>query len=165
MKRSAPNRTASCTAAALKRNWPVPVLVILADHLTKRLARGLTAPSVLIPGILGLHLTRNTGVAFSLFRDIPVVPVVISCALILLFPLIFLKLKPRGAEAFGLALMFGGAAANLTERLLYGWVTDMLELLFVAFPVFNVADICLTAGCAITALTLLFPAKKENENG
>lgn len=161
MKRSVSDQIRS----GLKKVWAVPLLVILADHLTKRLAHGLTAPVALIPGVLGLRLTRNTGVAFSLFRDIPAVPTVISCVLILLFPLLFRKLKPRGAEAFGLALMFGGAAANLTERLINGWVTDLLEFLFISFPVFNLADVCLTAGCAVTALSLLLSAKKENDNG
>ena len=148
----------------MKKLWPVPLLVFLADLVTKRIALGLTEPKVLIPGVLGLRLARNTGAAFSLFRDTPVITIVISCLLILLFPVLFIKLKPEGTEAFGLSLMFGGAAANLAERLVHGWVTDMVEFLFVSFPVFNIADICLTVGCAMAAVGLLLPTGKGKDN-
>ena len=56
----------------------------------------------------------------------------------------------------GLMLMLGGALGNLADRLLTGTVTDMIELLFVRFAVFNVADACLTAGCALMIVSLLF---------
>ena len=56
----------------------------------------------------------------------------------------------------GLMLMAGGAAGNMTDRFLRGYVTDMIEPLFVRFPVFNLADTAITVGCALTALWLVF---------
>ena len=52
--------------------------------------------------------------------------------------------------------MAGGAAGNMLDRLIRGFVPDMIETLFVSFPVFNVADSCLTVGCALMMISLLF---------
>ena len=52
--------------------------------------------------------------------------------------------------------MAGGAAGNMFDRLIRGYVPDMIETLFVNFPVFNIADACLTVGCALVMISLLF---------
>ena len=147
----------------MKKSLLPVLLVILADHGTKRLAEGLTAPVPLLPGVLGLRYARNTGVAFSLLSDTPVLSIALSAVLILLFPLFRKWLKPARLASAGLSLMLGGAVANLAERLAHGYVTDMVELLFVRFPVFNLADACLTVGCALTVLGLLWPAEKKEK--
>ena len=65
----------------------------------------------------------------------------------------------------GLALMAGGAAGNMFDRLIRGFVPDMIELRFISFPVFNIADSCLTAGCALVMISLLFrPADWQTQN-
>ena len=60
-------------------------------------------------------------------------------------------------------LMLGGAASNLVDRLLLGYVTDMIELLFCSFAIFNVADICLTVGCGLMIFSLLFRPQEWRE--
>jgi signal peptidase II len=59
----------------------------------------------------------------------------------------------------GLALMAGGAAGNMADRLITGYVPDMIETLFVRFPIFNLADSCLTIGCVMLIISLLFRQK------
>ena len=66
-----------------KFGW-IALLVIAADQVTKRLALSLQAPVTLIPGILGLRLTRNTGVAFSLLSGVPWLVTVLSAAVLVL---------------------------------------------------------------------------------
>jgi signal peptidase II len=56
----------------------------------------------------------------------------------------------------GLALMAGGAAGNMFDRLIRGYVPDMIETRFISFPVFNVADSCLVIGCILLIISLLF---------
>ena len=70
--------------------------------------------------------------------------------------LLFLRKKriPR-LPFIGLMLMLGGAAGNMADRLITGFVPDMIELLFVRFAVFNPADAALTVGCALIVLHLL----------
>ena len=52
-------------------------------------------------------------------------------------------------------LMLGGALGNAADRLLLGYVPDMIELLFVRFAVFNAADAALTIGCGMMLISLL----------
>ena len=60
----------------------------------------------------------------------------------------------------GLMLMLGGAAGNMADRFLTGYVPDMIELLFVRFAIFNVADACLCVGCGLVILSQLLPPRK-----
>jgi signal peptidase II len=43
----------------------------------------------------------------------------------------------------------------MADRFATGFVPDMIELLFVRFAIFNVADSFLCIGCALTAVSLL----------
>ena len=53
-------------------------------------------------------------------------------------------------------LMLGGALGNLIDRVFLGYVVDMFEILLFRFAIFNVADMALTVGSALLAVTLLF---------
>ena len=61
-------------------------------------------------------------------------------------------------------LAMGGALSNGIDRAVYGYVTDMLELEFMRFAVFNVAD-CFICVCAVLymALTLFKKSPEEKE--
>ena len=137
--------------------WLIPALAVAADRVAKELAVGLPAQGVtLIPGVLGLRWAENRGIAFSLFSGRPVLLGVLSLALLLLAGRL-LRGRVRGAlPRAGLLLMLGGALGNLPDRLFRGYVPDMIETLFIPFPIFNVADACLTVGCALVLFSLLF---------
>ena len=47
----------------------------------------------------------------------------------------------------------------MADRLITGYVPDMIETLFVRFPIFNLADSCLTIGCVMLIISLLFRPK------
>jgi len=53
-------------------------------------------------------------------------------------------------------LMLGGAVGNMIDRLFTGYVVDMIEVLFIDFAIFNVADAALTVGCLLMAWSLIF---------
>ena len=139
-----------------KRAFGIAAAVFLADRGTKLFwdripAEGMT----LIPGVIGLYPARNTGMAFSLGSGIPWLAGVLSLVMIgAAFFLLRGRELPPPAET-GLMMMLGGAAGNLADRFLLGYVPDMIELLFVRFAVFNVADACLVAGCGLGIVSLL----------
>ena len=56
-----------------------------------------------------------------------------------------------------LALVLGGAAGNLYDRVVHGAVTDFIEVYrgAWAFPAFNVADSAITVGAALLILDML----------
>ena len=120
----------------------------------------LGADRALIPGVLGLTRAENHGVAFGLLSGSPLFNLGVTSLLIAGLGFWLSRQTLTRFEAFAAGLMLGGALGNLMDRLLHGMVSDYLRLLFIQFPVFNLADICLTAGAALLMLQLLF-LKKE----
>ena len=139
-----------------KTFWIVAVIVLLADRITKELAPGIPEEGIpLIPGVIGLRYAENRGIAFSMLSGYPRLTGIISLGLIV-GGFIWLRRKEMAAFPLaGLALMAGGAAGNMLDRLIRGYVPDMIETLFVNFPVFNIADSCLTVGCVLMMVSLL----------
>ena len=140
--------------------------VVAADRATKYAVESLTAEGfrrVLIPGFAALVHSRNSGMAFGLFgggaaRWFPATLLVIAGCVVLL--LVWLLLAGRVGTALagaGLALLAGGAAGNLLDRLLHGAVTDFVELHAGSFywPAFNLADSAITIGAALLLLELV----------
>lgn len=126
-----------------------------------------TLPSlVLIPGVLGLHVTYNTGVAFSLLHNTPPF-VTLGLTFIILMALtgwllFYPKQQPILARLAVLLIVAGGLN-NWLDRLQDGKVTDYLELLFVSYPIFNVSDIAIVSGCCLLAICLLFSSSSTIE--
>lgn len=87
----------------------------------------------------------------------PIVAVVVCLAFMVYF-------RKQGDKiiAFALALIASGGIANLIDRIFLGFVTDMFD--FRVFPVFNVADIGVTCGCALCILWVLFLEGKKPNN-
>ena len=137
-----------------KFGW-ITLLVIAADQVTKRLALSLKTPVTLIPGILGLRLTRNTGVAFSLLSGTPWLVILLSSAILAGGGLLLRRYRLGALSRTGAMLIAGGALSNMISRIIEGSVIDMVEFLFVNFAVFNAADIALTVGCGLMILSLL----------
>ena len=134
--------------------------VFLADRLTKALSVRIPPEgTALIPGVLGLRQARNTGMAFSLLSGHPLLLGILSLAILAGAFLALRGRKLSGLARTALALMLGGALGNLADRLLTGYVPDMLEFLFVDFAVFNVADACLVTGCGLAVLDLFREGK------
>jgi len=137
------------------------LVVLVLDQLSKQWLG--QADRVLIPGVLKLTGVRNTGAAFGLFGGGPYALAVVTALLTLLVLLYIWRARPQGLFGLGLALILGGALGNLIDRLLLGHVIDFIELLFVRFAIFNVADIAVTGGCALCILGVL--TEKEARHG
>ena len=145
-----------------KFGWIVPAVVAL-DQLSKALARNLSAPITLLPGLLGLRYAENTGMAFSLLSGQTWLLGLLSAVLIVLGYLILRRYRLGKVARIAAWLMLGGALGNMIDRLLAGYVVDMIEFLFVDFAIFNIADAALTLGCALMAWSLLFRPQDWSE--
>jgi signal peptidase II len=136
--------------------WAVAAAVFIADRVTKILAPGIPENGVvLIPGVIGLRYAENRGIAFSLLSGAPWALGVVSLLMIAaaFFCLRGKKLQPLALT--GLMMMLGGAAGNMVDRFVHGFVPDMIEVLFVNFAIFNVADTFLCIGCGLVIISLL----------
>ena len=143
--------------------WAIVAIVLIADRITKELAPGIPAEGIeLIPGVIGLRYAENRGAAFSILSGAPRLLGVLSLAVIAGGYLWLRKKKIAALPLAGLALMAGGAAGNMFDRLIRGYVPDMIETLFMAFPVFNAADSCLVIGCMIVMISILTKGIEDN---
>lgn len=87
-------------------------------------------------------------------------------SLIALFVSVWLWREKRRDDAFGLALVLGGALGNIVDRIRFGYIVDFADLHFGEwrpFLVFNVADAAITIGVLLLLVRALLtrPAKKE----
>ncbi len=135
-------------------------LLVAADQLTKALTRALIplgAKVTLIPGVIGLTYVQNTGAAFSSFSGGTVVLAALSLAVsVLLTVAICRDWLKHPAGQWILAVLLAGAFGNLIDRALLGYVTDMIDTLFMTFAVYNLADICVVLGAIALAVYMLF---------
>ena len=137
--------------------WGIVIAVLIADRITKELAPGIPAEGItLIPGVIGLRYAENLGAAFSMLSGHPRLLGILSLAVIAGGFIWLRKKEIRPLPLTGLALMAGGAAGNMFDRLIRGYVPDMIETRFITFPVFNAADSCLVVGCILLIISLLF---------
>ena len=114
----------------------------------------------LIPGVIHLSHIRNAGVAFGLLqggRWAFLALLGVFCGLVI-WAIAKGKLAAPWEKWLGVLAM-AGALGNGIDRALYGYVVDMLEVEFISFPVFNLADCVINVSCVLFMLLTLF--KKE----
>jgi signal peptidase II len=144
----------------------LPILVIAVDQLTKAIVRAelpLHASVTLLPGFIDFTHVRNTGAAFGILNgaDFPfktVVIAVIATAALVGVGMYAASLAHHQLVArVGLALIIGGAAGNLLDRIIVGSVVDFVDVYWRTyhFWAFNVADSAITIGVAIMMLDML----------
>ena len=117
---------------------------------------------VIIPKLFELTYLQNTGAGFSIFegygKPFFAVLTVIAMAVMLWA---YIKAKRPGLQ-MSLALIFAGALGNFIDRMALGYVVDFFHFyIFVwSFPVFNIADICITLGFVFLVIDML---REEHE--
>lgn len=144
----------------------VVLAVVALDQAVKALVRQtleLHESVEVIPAWLNLTRVHNYGAAFGLMNaaDFPMKTVVLSLVAALALGALAwygatLPAGQRLARA-GLALIVGGAAGNLIDRLGSGYVVDFVDVHWRAwhFWAFNVADAAITVGVSLMILDLL----------
>jgi signal peptidase II len=100
---------------------------------------------------LSLNLAVNTGVAWGLFPGHPVLLLILRLCII---GGLFIYFREKWASFFPFVLIFAGAIGNVIDLICYRYVIDFIHCQFFgwSFPIFNIADSCITIG----ALFLLF---------
>ena len=136
-----------------------------ADQATKRLIEGQLEPYSSIPVLSGFNLVHiyNRGISFGLLSsDSPYAPYILAVfGLVISVGLAVWAFRSESLLQRGaLALIVGGAASNVLDRLDDGAVTDFLDFYIGAlhWPAFNLADVAIVCGVGLLLLESLFPA-------
>ena len=139
--------------------------VLVIDQITKYFAvRRLlgSAPIEVIPGIFDFSLVYNTGAAFGLLNDAggwQNTLFIIIALLVSVFLIVSMYRLNQGETqaAIAFALIFGGAAGNVIDRLRQGYVVDFIHWFYQDWhwPTFNVADAAISVGAVLLVLDVL----------
>ncbi|MBQ5331407.1 MAG: signal peptidase II [Oscillospiraceae bacterium] len=147
--------------------WCLCLVLALIDRGTKAAAERLIEPGsvneVIKIGdrrILWFTLHHNTGAAFSSFTGKTAMLSVVTVILLLIVAVYFHKNKKRLPETIAMAMIFGGGLGNLFDRIVYGQVTDFINLFPFDF-IFNFADICVVLGVIFLIIVYLFLDKDD----
>ena len=151
--------------------YGLSALVFALDRATKSLIEAHVSAfdvHTVIPGFFDIVHSQNRGVAFGLLNDSQspwrtiVLVVLAAAALILVAGMLWRGSHLDRWTVTGLALVLGGAAGNLFDRIVWGRVTDFLEFYIGDWhwPTFNVADSCVVIGSGLLVLELLRPKRQ-----
>ena len=112
-----------------------------------------------IPGLFHFTYVQNTGAAFSMMSGsrwfFVIVVSILLIAVIWEFYKQSMPFKPFERWCI-VAIVAGGISNNLIDRAFLGYVVDMIEIEFVNFAVFNVADCFVVCGCILLMIHLIF---------
>ena len=126
----------------------VLVLVVI-DQLVKHwvvVHVALNSSRTLVPNLLTITNLRNDGAAWSILEGQQWFFTVVTIVALVVILYLFYRWRAQSAWLWPLTLILAGTIGNFIDRLQNGYVVDMFEPLFINFPVFNVADCCLTIG-------------------
>ena len=138
----------SSLAAKRALFWATLVLTLALDQWSKAWVRGnmiLDQSIAWWPNVFELRRAKNTGIAFGQMegKGVLLTPVAIAIAIGAVW---YLYRNPKESRwnhvAFG--LLASGALGNLYDRVVAQQVTDMFFFRLINFPIFNVADACIT---------------------
>ncbi|HFU4054042.1 TPA: signal peptidase II [Streptococcus suis] len=143
----------------------VAAVLIVLDQLVKVWTVATIALDTVepfLPGFMSLAYLRNYGAAWSILQNQQWFFTIVTIAAVTGLIWYYIKqIQGNIWTLFSLSLMIAGALGNFIDRIRLGYVVDMFHLDFISFPVFNVADICLTVGVGILFICIM----KEESNG
>jgi len=137
----------------------IALVVTAIDALSKIWARhALRSHALHVGGGIWLRLQFNSGISFSFNQTRSLLTTIVSVVVALLAVAVGLRAR-RGLATIGFGLLIGGGVANVVDRLSAHphQVTDFIAL--GSFPVFNAADVAITAGF-ITLLVAALTGEK-----
>ena len=144
----------------------LPIAIVVLDQVTKAIIRAklpMYASRTIIPGFMDFTHVPNSGIAYGLLQNVnfpfkTVLIAMIGATLMIGVGFYAASLARHQLIArIGLALIIGGAAGNLTDRVLTGSVVDFVDVYWRTyhFWVFNVADSAISVGVTMMILDML----------
>ncbi len=146
--------------------YALAAAVFALDRLTKWIVEtrvSLADTFSVVPGFFDIVHSQNRGVAFGIFNDstsewrTTLLVLASIAAVVVVSAILWKPQRLDRLSLWGFALILGGAAGNVFDRILSGRVTDFLDFYIGEYhwPAFNIADSALTIGCGLLILAML----------
>ncbi len=134
-------------------------LVVVADQGAKALVESHLVPGehVDVIGSAGLTLAHNEGVAFGLASGGGAALIALTVVALAFVTVLFGRNPTRPGMWVAVGLLAGGALGNLADRVRADAVTDFVDVF--GWPPFNLADVAITLGVVLLALSYLNSAE------
>lgn len=131
--------------------------------ITQNISEGAFAEG--IKGVFRLTYIKNKGAAFGILSEHRWVFMILSVIAIAAILFYLWKEKPRSILVrLSLGMILGGGIGNMIDRIFRGAVIDFIDLEFMRFYVFNVADSFVCVGCFLLILYLILSEIREGKN-
>lgn len=159
-----------------KKDWlkfgimmAIIVAFLVLDLVTKyvfdaKLAGGEAV--TVIPHLFNFRIVHNYGAAWGMLAGKQVFLVVLTFVFLAIFIVYYIKEKNKTwllNITFG--FLFAGCLGNLYDRLVFGYVRDMIEFDFwKSFPIFNFADVALSVGVVLLVVYLIVYFVKDHKS-
>lgn len=144
------------------------IVIITLDQLTKLLSLSFLRPGTgleIISGALEFCYVENRGAAFGLLQDHRWIFMSLTAVAIVAM-LGWIMLKKSGSRLLTVAftLIIGGGIGNMIDRVFRGFVIDFINVTFIDFYVFNIADCAVVIGCGMLILYIVTDLIKAGKN-
>jgi len=133
----------------------IALVVTAIDALSKVWARhALAQHAIHVGGAIWLRLQYNSGISFSFNQSRTLLTTIGTVVVAVVVVAVGLNAR-RGLPTIGFGLLLGGGVANIVDRLSASphRVTDFIAL--GSFPIFNLADVAITAGFIVLLVAAL----------
>ena len=139
--------------------WLAAAAVFILDRAAKLMALAnlaLGEQIVFLPGVLEWRLTHNQGMALGLLSGYTFLNLVLPIAVVALGFFVLRRYRHTAFTRMGMAFIAGGFLGNLFDRLSMGFVVDMVYFPWMPWYICNLADIAISCGVVLLAISLLF---------
>ena len=141
------------------RDCIIGIILLVLDQELKNIL--IDKNIVFIPNILNFKYTKNYAAAFGLGSKYIILFFSIFIIIFVLYYLI--KNKDNIKYYLPYILVISGSFSNLIDRVNRGYVVDYLEISFIYFPIFNIADVCIVVGTFIIIADIIIKSIKKNK--
>lgn len=148
------------------RDYLFIILLVVIDQLSKLYVTAkmtLHQSIEVIRNFFYITYTRNSGAAWSLLQGQKLFFIITAAVAVVVIVIYISRSRCGFWEKLGLLLIAGGAIGNVIDRIRLSEVIDFLDFYIFGydFPIFNIADSCITVGGIIVALTILLDRREK----
>ena len=149
------------------RKYYIPFLIFIffmIDQFTKEVVIRNLKVGYSIPesGFFRFTHVRNFGSAFSIINDSNLFLMIVGIfAIIFISYFLIFYTRESNLLQIAISLQLSGAFGNIVDRIRLGSVTDFIDV--GPWPVFNIADSCISVGMFLLILHIIISWKNEKK--